>query len=255
MHATRNICLTIQYDGTPWHGWQRQKGLPTVQEALERGISKLTKEPCSLHGAGRTDTGVHALGQTANFHTSSPIPLDRWCLALNSVLPASIRVTEARHAPLDWHARFSPNWKHYRYTIEQASIGNPLLRHSTWQRHGDLDFCLLQAAAQLVIGEHNFKAFCASGSIVKSHTRSVRRSFWEQQGDLLHYHIEGNGFLYNMVRLLVGGMTHIACGKWSLADMQQALSSGYREGTLFCAPPQGLCLMAVIYEDEPCSSC
>jgi tRNA pseudouridine38-40 synthase len=245
----RNICLTIQYDGSSFCGWQTQKNLPTVQETLETAIHKLTKEFSNLHGAGRTDAGVHALGQRANFITSATIPTDRIPIALNSMLPAAIRVTDALVKPLDFHARFAPNIKHYRYSIETTSIGSPLRRNYVWQRHGIMDEALLYEAAELIVGTHNFKAFCASGSVVKNFTRTVYASTWSREGDLLCYDITGNGFLYNMVRLLVGGMSHIASGKWSLADLSEALRSGERSGTLYCAPPQGLCLVEVRYHE------
>lgn len=245
----QNIAFTVQYDGSAFHGWQRQRDLPTVQEALEQAIAKLTKEPCTLHGAGRTDTGVHALGQCAHFQTNSSIPVERWCIAINSILPEAVRVVEARSMPLGWHARFTPHWKHYRYTIERTSIGSPLRRNYVWQRHGGLDLALMRQASRLIVGDHNFQAFCASGSKVKNHWRSVRHAGWLEEGDLLHFDIIGNGFLYNMVRLLVGGMCDIGCGKWTVEEMAEALASGQRRGTLFCAPPQGLCLMEIFYEE------
>lgn len=242
-----NICLTVQYDGSAFHGWQRQKGQTSVQEALERGVAKLSGENCTVHGAGRTDAGVHALGMQANFIVRTAIPLDRWCIALNSILPAAVRVYAAREVPLDWHARFTPHWKHYRYTIERGEFPSPLRRNYCWQRYGHLDPSLLHQAASLVVGSHDFRAFCASGSKVKEFTRTIRSSVWSEEGPLLHYDIVGNGFLYNMVRLLVGGMTDIACEKWSLEGMEKALREGKREGTLFCAPPQGLYLMEIFY--------
>ena len=250
MDTIRNIRLTVQYDGSAFHGWQRQKGLRTVQETLERGIAKLTKEHVVVHGAGRTDAGVHALGMQANFISASPIPVDRWCVALNSILPTAVRVSEASIVASDWHARFTSHWTSYRYTIDRSTIPSPLRRNFTWQRYGEMDHASLHASADLVVGNHNFKAFCASGSKVMNHQRTITRSSWVEEGDLLHYDITGNGFLYNMVRLLVGGMTDIASDKWSLEGMSQALQSGERKGTLFCAPPQGLCLMSIIYESD-----
>ena len=245
----RNIALKVQYDGSVFHGWQRQLNLATVQEEVERGLAKLTKTEVTLHGAGRTDTGVHALSQWANFQTQSTIPTDKWCLALNSVLPQAIRVVAAEEKSGDWHARFTPHWKHYRYSIEQTSIGSPMRRNFYWQRHGDLNFQLLQEAAALVVGSHNFKAFCASGSKVKDHQRLIRESSWQREDNFFYYDVQGNGFLYNMVRLLVGAMTDIASGKWTIAAMQEALTKGERHGTVFCAPPQGLCLQEIFYEN------
>jgi len=243
------LCLTIQYDGSVFHGWQRQKGLATVQETLERAINKLTKMPCTLEGAGRTDAGVHALGQRAHLTTSSPIPLDKWCLALNSLLPAAVRVVAVQEVDPAWHARFTPHFKHYRYTIDTASIPSPLGRLYRWQRRGELSWELLNQSALLVVGEHNFKAFCASGSKVQNFVRTISHSGWEAEEELLHYNIVGNGFLFNMVRLLVGAMCDIASDKWRLEDMALALARGERQGTIFCAPPQGLCLQGIIYEN------
>ena len=243
----KNILLTISYDGTVFHGWQTQNNLPTVQQTIEKALAKLCGEAIMLHGAGRTDAGVHAIGQCANFASSASIPVDKWQVALNSSLPTSIRITSADEVPPDFHARFSAVSKHYRYTIENASTCSPLRRNFVWQRHGNIDRDLLQEAARLALGEHNFKAFCASGSKVKGFRRSISHSAWSFDGDMLYYDIVGNGFLYNMVRLLAGGMCDIALGRWSIEAMAEALSSGVRKGTLYCAPPQGLCLMKVGY--------
>ena len=242
------IALTIQYDGSVFHGWQRQKGDRTVQEEVERALSLLTKTPCTLHGAGRTDTGVHALGQRAHFHTTSRIPLDRWCVALNSILDPAVRVVHADEMPSDWHARFTPHWKHYRYTIDRSEIGSPLTRLYTWQRPGTLDVTRMQQAAQLVVGHHSFQAFCASGSKVQNFWRTLRVSQWTEEGSLLHYDVEGNGFLYHMVRLLVGSMSEVGCGKLEAEAIAHILEHGNSTKRLLCAPPQGLCLVKIVYD-------
>jgi len=251
LSAQRYVALTIQYDGSVFHGWQRQKGHITVQEEVERAISILIKAPCTVHGAGRTDTGVHALGQRAHFRTTSRIPLDRWSIALNSILPLAVRVVEANEVPADWHARFTPHWKHYRYTIDRTDIGSPMTRLYTWQRPGELDVAKMQRAAELVIGRHCFKAFCASGSKVQDFWRTLRVSQWTEAGNLLHYDVEGNGFLYHMVRLLVGSMSEVGSGKIDASAIAQALEQGDSNVRLLCAPPQGLCLMKIVYDFPP----
>ncbi|MCE5196741.1 MAG: tRNA pseudouridine(38-40) synthase TruA [Negativicutes bacterium] len=247
----KSIRLNIQYDGSRYHGWQRQANSLTIQQLIEEAITRLSGESVSLCGAGRTDAGVHALNQWANFKTESSIPAEKWSLALNHILPSDIRIMHSEECQPLWHARFVPHQKTYRYTIETAPVASPFRQAYVWHRRGDLQFASLQAAAALVLGEHDFSAFCASHSEVKNKVRRVAVSQWRQEDTRLIYSITGNGFLYNMVRLLVGFMVEIASGKREVQQMQSFLSDACHCKAGFTVPPQGLCLYEIVYEEMP----
>ena len=245
------IRLNIQYEGSRYHGWQRQPNDMTIQQLIEEAITQLSGESTTVCGAGRTDAGVHALNQWANFKTESRIPPEKWYMALNSILPKDIRIMSSEQCEPAWHARFVPHQKTYRYSIETAQVASPFQQAYVWHRYGDLQFASLQAAADLVVGEHDFSAFCAAHSEVKNKVRRVAVSEWQQEETRLIYTITGNGFFYHMVRLLVGFMVEIGSGKREINQMQIYLAKASQSKATFTAPPQGLCLYEIVYEEMP----
>ena len=243
------IRMIVQYDGTAYVGWQTQPNGLSVQERLEAELHKITKEQIRIHASGRTDSGVHARAQVVHFDTNSRVPADKFAYALNAGLPRDIRITYSGSAPKDFHARFDVVRKHYRYVIWHGPHANPFLRDTALHVHYPLDFAAMQEAAALVMGEHDFNAFKAAGIEMKSTVRTIYESKWHkgEEPGLLYYQVAGSGFLYNMVRILVGTMLEIGGGRRSVADMARALSSGLREDAGPTAPAQGLSLWRVEY--------
>ena len=243
------IRLVIEYDGTAYVGWQRQDNGVSVQETLEKELFKLTGEKTALHGSGRTDSGVHALGQVAHFDTVCRIPPDKFAYALNTGLPADIRVRYSGEAPQDFHARFSAKRKQYRYCVLSAPHASAIERNTTLHIHYRLDIGAMNEAASEALGTHDFAAFMAAGRPVKDTRRTIYRSEWRRSGSRLDYVIEGNGFLYNMVRILAGTMLDIGMGRLAPDVMRKALESGDRGDAGPTAPAHALTLVRVIYDD------
>ncbi len=243
------VKLIIEYDGTNYCGWQRQPNGVTVQETLEKELFKITGETITLHGSGRTDSGVHALGQVAHFDTSSRIPPEKFAYALNAGLPRDIRVQDSRRVEDDFHARFSAAAKHYRYNIRLAPHAGALHRNFELHVHDALDILAMQEAAKLVIGTHDFASFVSSGSAVEDTVRQIHRSELSCLDRLLNYDIIGNGFLYNMVRIIVGTLLHIGRKGLAPGHMQDVLAAKNRAAAADTAPAEGLVLMEVFYED------
>ncbi len=245
----KRIRMIVQYDGTEYVGWQTQPNGLAVQAVLEKEIEKLTGRPAALHGSGRTDSGVHAWAQVAHFDTNSRIPADKWAFALNAGLPPDVRVQYSGEAPADFHARFSVKQKHYRYTVELGAHASAFRRHTALHHHGALDMESMRRAAKQALGAHDFIAFKAAGTQLKSTVREIYRSEWTQKGSLLYYDVAGSGFMYNMVRILVGTMLEIGGGLRGGDAIERALASGDRKDAGATAPPQGLMLMRVQYPD------
>lgn len=243
----RNLRLVLEYDGTRYSGFQRQKGCLTIQQVLEECIEALTGEDVRVIGAGRTDAGVHALGQVINFVTASRIPEDRWVPALNSVLPADIRVKEACEAAPGFHARFCARSKVYRYTIDTAPVASVFMRNYAYHVPRPLDCQLMMAASQHLVGRRDFRSFCASGSEVKNFTREVTRIDWRREGSLLHMEIEADGFLYNMVRIIVGTLIRMSCQGQPPEMIEDLLAARDRRRAGPTAPAKGLVLVSVNY--------
>lgn len=242
-----NVKILLEYDGTAYSGWQRQKNALSIQEVLETAISSITDENIHVIGSGRTDAGVHALGQVANFKTNTRIPIEKLPYAINSKLPKDIVVKHAEKVPEDFHARFSAKSKIYTYTIYNSQFPSPLLRNYSYFCSKPLDINAMKRAAQVLIGTHDFKAFMASGSPVKSTVRHIQRLEVVRNGDIVRLEIEANGFLYNMVRIIAGTLLDVGIGKIDADEMTSIIKSKDR----FCAgktlAPQGLCLVKVIY--------
>jgi tRNA pseudouridine38-40 synthase len=249
MAPRRNIRLTLAYDGTRYHGWQRQKNALSLQEVIEQALARITGEPVRLIASGRTDAGVHAQGQVANFHTHSPAPLRAFVQGLNSLLPGDIAVLRAEEVPLDFHARYDARWKTYEYCLVNRPVRSPLHRLYTWWISQPLDVAALEAAARVLPGEHDFSTFRAAGSRPGPAGRRVRKAAWQAgEEGRLSFRITANGFLRGMVRSLVGTMVEIGKGKYSPAYLKEALEKRDRSLAGPTAPPQGLFLVQVEYD-------
>ncbi|HWR24200.1 MAG TPA: tRNA pseudouridine(38-40) synthase TruA [Feifaniaceae bacterium] len=243
----RRIRLIIEYDGTNYVGWQTQPNGVAVQQVIETELFRVTGDETALHGSGRTDSGVHALSQVAHFDTSARMPADKFAFALNAGLPRDIRIRYSGEAEEDFHARFSAKRKQYRYTVQAGEHARVFLRNTALHVHGKLDEDVLHAMAKDALGSHDFRAFMAANTTIEQTVRKIYRSEWTRDGELLYYDVEGNGFLYNMVRILVGTMLSAAKGTLPPDAMQKALRSCLRQDAGPTAPAHGLTLMRVVY--------
>ena len=247
----RNLKLVLAYDGTEFSGWQVQPQAATVQGELASAIGRVTGEKILPQGSGRTDAGVHALGQVANFVTQSPIPSENLVIALNDILPPAIRVLEAAEAPAEFHARKSAKAKIYRYRIYRGGICPPFLARYVWHYPYPLDEDEMQEVAGLFVGEHDFTSFAAvdpeQGREELSNVRQIFSSSWERQDDEFVYTVRGSGFLHHMVRNLVG--TFLLAGKGTLkaSDLTRILQARLRSAAGATAPASGLFLVSVEY--------
>ena len=245
----RNIALLLSYDGTKFHGWQTQENAVSVQETLEIDLHRLTGEEITLHGCGRTDAGVHAKNYVASFRTNCTIPADRFPAALRPLLPPDITVWEGKVVPEDFHARFSCVKKEYVYSFYTGPAPDPFLRRYAAYTPYPLRLEEMQKAAAYYVGTHDFAAFCASGSVVKSTVRNVFSSKVVQEGPLTRFYVSADGFLYNMVRIMAGTLLYVSLGKLAAEDVPSVLSGKRRVDAGITAPPQGLCLNRVWYKD------
>ncbi|MBJ6751976.1 tRNA pseudouridine(38-40) synthase TruA [Geomonas anaerohicana] len=246
----RNIKLIIEYDGTAYAGWQVQPNGLTIQEVMEKALAKMLGEHATLHASGRTDAGVHARGMVACFKTERTMPLRAFREGLNSLLPSDIAVREAAEVPLDFHARFNAQAKHYRYTMLLDDLRSPLVRHTAWRVKGKLDIEAMRAACKLFVGEHDFAAFRGANCAAKTTVRRIYSMELAQEGRLLHLDINGSGFLKNMVRIITGTLIEVGQGRLSAADVAHLLKGGDRQNAGMTVPPQGLCLMQVFYPPQ-----
>lgn len=243
----RRVLLVVQYDGTEYHGFQRQPELPTIQEQLERAASRVLGHDVAIIGAGRTDAGVHAIGQTATFDTDRPIPIERVAGALNAALPSDISVVSAVEAPLEFHPRFDAAGKLYGYRILNRGLPSPFIGRYAWHVPEPLDVTAMRAAAGELLGRHDFAAFSSAGSSVQDTVRTLVRLDVQPEGELLELRAEADGFLYMMVRRLVGALVEVGLGRLSVARLVGILECGDRTQAPWIAPPQGLSLLKVIY--------
>jgi tRNA pseudouridine38-40 synthase len=252
MDLRRNIRLLLEYDGTRYHGWQRQADTATIQQTLEEALERLTGEKVVLIGSGRTDAGVHARGQVANFRTNSAIPLKAFHKGLNSLLPKDIVVLSAFEAEPSFHARKSARAKTYEYRILNRPNRSPLSHHYSWWIAEPLDLAAMAGAAAFLPGEHDFTAFRASGSDNLNPVRRVLAAEWRNHpGGWLSFTLTATGFLRGMVRSLVGTMVEVGRGKAPATRLSDLLASHARHQAGPTAPPQGLYLVEVFYENEP----
>ncbi|MDD3242309.1 MAG: tRNA pseudouridine(38-40) synthase TruA [Eubacteriales bacterium] len=244
-----NIKLIVEYDGTNYCGWQNQDNGLAVQMAIEQAIAKTEGERIALHGAGRTDAGVHAQGMCANFHPHMAIPPEKWAMVLNTRLPQDIRIVSSCQAPEEFHARFDAVGKHYRYTIFHRSVASALDSRRSWHIFGPLDTAHMQQQARLLEGTHDFIGFVASSGKKNATVKTIYRSALTCRGQYLYYDVWGSGFLYNMVRIIAGTLVDMGRGKLPGVTMEDVLASRHRLGAGMTAPAQGLCLMEVFYEE------
>ena len=245
----RRIALCLQYDGAAYHGWQRQPRQSSVQQTLEEAIAALDRHrPVQVVAAGRTDAGVHAAGQVVHFDGVGPIPPQRWARALNGRLPASVRVRAAAAVAPQWHARFSATYRRYRYTVYNGRTPNLFLAPWSWHRwQVRLDEQRMAEALQPLLGHHDFSAFQRAGS-VRPHARTtLQAAEVTRQGDLLVVELQASGFLYGMVRLLMGQLVAVGEGRLSVEAFDQRWRQRQRAAVKEAAPPQGLCLLRIGY--------
>ncbi|AFZ29539.1 tRNA pseudouridine synthase A [Gloeocapsa sp. PCC 7428] len=248
----KRVALVIQYLGTHFHGWQRQLKLRTVQAEIEDAIARVLGYPVTLHGAGRTDTGVHAAAQVAHFDASGPIPAERWAAILNSYLPQDILIRGSAAVKSDWHARFDAKWRRYRYTLYTDARPNLFVQPFSWHYYyANLDENLIRAALQPLLGKHHLAAFHRAGSRRKHSWVEVQAVTCDRQGPFIHIEIQADGFLYGMVRLIVGLLVDVGKGSLSLEKFTELWQQQRRENVKYAAPPQGLCLLRVGYSDFP----
>ncbi len=243
----RNIKVILSYDGTHYGGWQRQNNAVTVQEKVEMALKTLTGERITVHASGRTDSGVHALGQVLHFKTESGIPTERFALALNTQLPEDIRAIWAEDVQEGFHSRFCAKGKVYLYQIDRGAIASPFYRRYAWHIPKPLNVSIMDRAKDAFLGEHDFAAFMATGSCVHSTVRNIYRLDLSERKNRLKIEVEGNGFLYNMVRIMVGTLVEIGQGKKKAEDLPEIIASKDRERAGITAPAKGLFLKEVLY--------
>ncbi|MDD2554947.1 MAG: tRNA pseudouridine(38-40) synthase TruA [Syntrophaceticus sp.] len=245
----RRLKVTLEYDGTEFAGFQKQTGTKqrTVQGVLEESLFRLTGEKIAAIGAGRTDSGVHAYGQVVHFETGSTIPVERFCEALTGQLPPDIAAVDATVVDPSFHARYSAVAKKYCYLVFNSRKPIALWRNYCYRYPFPLNISAAKECAEVFIGEHDFRAFSASGSSERSTVRHLYSVDTEQQGDLVKLTVVGSGFLYKMMRLIVGTLLEVGSGKLSIEQVRQILNTGERGKGGATAPPQGLYLVKVFY--------
>lgn len=247
----RRVMLRVAYDGTGYHGWQRQPGdVPTIEGVLNRELSALTGEEIEVMGASRTDAGVHALGNVAVFDTESPIPPEKFSYALNQRLPEDISVQEAREVSAAFHPRFQECRKTYEYRILNRRFPLPEYRNTALFYHGPLDVERMRQAAGAFLGEHDFAGFCSVGAQVKTTVRTIYALSVEREGELIGIRVQGSGFLYNMVRIIAGTLLEVGKGKIDPGAMEGIIASRDREQAGPTAPAKGLRLVEISYQAD-----
>jgi tRNA pseudouridine38-40 synthase len=241
------IKMIIEYDGSNYHGFQRQDNAHTIQAEIEKQLSKLCSNEINILAAGRTDAGVHARGQVISFDTDSSIPPERWFLALNSLLPDDIRVLSSGAVSPDFHPQFQALRKQYTYLIYRCSEAATFYRKYALCNTEPLDIASMQEACHLIKGRHDFRAFCASGSTAKTFERSVFQCSIVEKELILRLDIEADGFLYNMVRIIMGTLMQVGRNRISVDEIASIIQSQDRTRAGPTMPPQGLYLLSVDY--------
>ena len=246
----KRILLTVEYDGTNYAGWQRQSNGLAVQQVLEEALQKATKEQITVTGASRTDAGVHALGQAVHFDTNSAIPPEKYPFVLNTMLPRDIRVHSGREVPESFHARFMTCGKRYTYRIVNSRHASALRRNTHVHVPLPLDLLPMQQAAAQLLGTHDFAAFQASGGTAKTTVRTITRAELTRMGDEITFTVEGDAFLYNMVRIIAGTLIEIGLHRRTVNAFTEAYTTLGRLSLGVTAPPHGLELTEVRYPEE-----
>ncbi len=249
---TQRVALVIQYAGTHLYGWQKQPQGRTVQSEVENAIADVLGQSANVYGAGRTDSGVHAAAQVAHFDNPSVIPATRWASVLNSRLPDDILIRAAAEVDDRWHARFSATYRRYRYSIYTAKQPNLFVRPYSWHYyHEPLGVEQMQAAISPMLGTHHLAAFHRTDSGRSHSWVEVQDVCCHRRGDFIHIEIQANGFLYGMVRLLMGLLVQVGTGDISVAEFTDIWQSEQRDRVRHSAPAKGLCLLRVGYPDSP----
>lgn len=243
----RNINLIIEYDGTNYCGWQSQKNANSIQETIQTAIEKITCNRPNLYGSGRTDKGVHAFGQTANFYTESKIPAEKFAYNLNSVLPKDIVIKDAKEVDLDFHARYNAVGKEYSYLILNSKHPSALYRNQAYHVSYRLNISEMLLASQEFVGTHDFSGFMAKGSSIKDAIRTIDEIKITQDGEFLKFTFRGNGFLYNMIRIISGTLLFAGVGKINASDISGIIHSKNRRMAGVTLPAHGLYLEKVLY--------
>ena len=244
----RNIKLTIEYDGKDFSGWQKQPNKLNIQGEIERAIENVTGEKVELIASGRTDAGVHALGQIANFKTNSNIDLEKIPIAINSQVKKSIRIQKAEEVDDNFHSRFNCKKKTYRYIIDNSKYGSAIYRNISYHIPIKLNVEEMKKAIKYFEGEHDFKSFKSSGTSSKSSVRTIFKANIVTEGDSIAIDLTGNGFLYNMVRIIAGTLVDVGLGKIKADDIPKIIEAKDRTKAGKTLPPYGLMLLKVDYD-------
>ena len=244
----RNIKLTIEYDGKEFNGWQKQPNKLNIQGTIEKAIQELTGEEVELNASGRTDAGVHALNQVANFKTNSNIPIEKIAIALNSKLKKSILIKSAEEVDERFHSRLTCKRKTYRYVINNSKYGTAIYRNMEFHIPQKLDIAKMKEAVKNFEGEHDFKAFKASGTSSKSSVRTIYKAEVLNDGDKIYIELTGNGFLYNMVRIIAGTLVDVGLGNIAPEEITNIINEGKRQNAGKTLPAHGLFLVSVEYD-------
>ena len=243
----RNIALTIAYDGTNYHGWQCQPNAITVQQVVKETIERILNHEVKVYAGGRTDTGVHAMGQVINFFTEKGIELQSLARGLNALLPRDIRVRDAREVDPTFHARYSAKAKTYVYCILNTPYNSPFLERYVWHNQYFLDVPAMDQAAKTIQGEHDFSAFKKKNEVYRTPVREILRAGFKRKGDVIYFIIEARGFLRYMVRTIVGTLVLVGTGKITVDGFSEILESKERERAGPTAPAKGLFLRKIKY--------
>ena len=244
----KNIKLVIEYDGKDFNGWQKQPNKLNIQGTIEQAIKQITGEDVDLNASGRTDAGVHSFGQVANFKTNSELPIEKWPLALNANLKKSIVIKSAEEVDARFHSRLSCKQKTYRYVINNSKYGTAIYRNLETHIPQKLDVEKMQEAVKYFEGEHDFKAFKASGTSSKSSVRTIyKANVIKMPEEKIYIELTGSGFLYNMVRIISGTLVEVGLGKIKPDEIPEIIESKQREKAGKTLPPQGLYLLNVEY--------
>lgn len=251
----KRVRLIVSYDGTNYCGWQIQNNGITVEEVLNRALTDLCREEIAVIGASRTDSGVHALGNVAVFDTNSRIPGEKFSFALNQRLPDDIRIQRSDEVADDWHPRFQDTVKTYEYCFLNRRIPDPMRRLYSYFIYYPMNVENMQKAAGYLIGEHDFKSFCTPRTQVRSTVRTIYDLTLTKEGDEIRMRITGNGFLYNMVRIIAGTLARVGTGLYTPEQVKEILEAKDRNVSGPKAPPQGLTLLSIAYPAEEKDGC
>ena len=244
-----NYKIILEYDGSRYSGWQIQKNTPhTIQQKVEEALTKINKKEVNVVGAGRTDAGVHAAGQSANFFLDIKIPVKKIPLALNTHLPDDIICIDAVKVSDDFHSRYDARGKKYRYRILNSNFNSVFVRNFVYKVHKKLDLENMRNAAEVLLGTHDFASFCSAGSSVDSTVRTIYSLEVFSEEDEICIDVSGSGFLYNMIRIIAGTLIEIGKGKKNIAELRNIIASCDRRKAGFTAPAKGLTLLEVFYE-------